>query len=102
MATDSAQAARAQAIRKALRGHAKIVWSNRLDSRMQALGVSVGDLADIAGTSYQTIWKIKRGDIYPREYLRVSIALALGAGVDDLFPMPSRDELVKAAEGVAA
>lgn len=102
MATDTPQAARTQAIRLALREHARVVWANRLDSRMKGMGVTVQDLAEGSGTTYQTIWKLLRGDLYPKEYLRVAIALALGAGVDDLFPMPDLETIVRRVEAAAA
>lgn len=98
MATDTPQAARTQAIRSVLDEHAKIVWANRLDARMQGLGVSTQALADGAGTTYQTIWKVLRGEIYPKEYLRIAIALALGAEVEEIFPMPNRAKIVDAIE----
>lgn len=102
MATDTPQAARTQAIRAVLKDHSKVVWSNRLDARMQAMGVSVTVLAEGAGTTYQTLWKLLRGELYPKEYLRIAIALALGAEVEQLFPMPTREALVKAAEAAEA
>lgn len=101
MATDTPQAARTQAIRAVLAEQAKVIWANRLDARMDAMGVSVTTLAEGAGTTYQTIWKILRGEMYPKEYLRIAIALALGAEVEQLFPMPTRDVLVAAAEKAA-
>lgn len=63
---------------------------------MQALGVSTQRLADSVGVPYQTVWKLRRGDIYPREYLRIALAMALGAEVSDLFPMPDRAKLLEA------
>lgn len=98
MATDTRQAARAQAIRAALRENAKTVWAIRLDERMNALGVSVQQLADGAGTTYQTIWKILKGELYPKEYLRIAIAICLGAEVERLFPMPDARTMVARIE----
>lgn len=94
--------ARTQAIRSLLREHARTVWSVRLDERMDALNVTIPVLADAAGTTYQTIWKMLRGDLYPSEYLRVAIALALGTDTDRLFPLPAREALAAAADSLVA
>lgn len=75
-----------------------MVWANRLDARMEAMGLGTQHVADAVGTTYQTIWKIRRGELYPREYLRIAIALAMGADPDQLFPMPTREAIVAGAE----
>lgn len=85
-----------------LRTQAETVWANRLRAHMDALGISTQDLAEAADTTYQTIWKILRGELYPRESLRISIALALGADLDRLFPMPTAAQLAAAVKSVAA
>ena len=64
----------------------------RLGKRVQQLrekrGLSVQELADRAGTTYQTIWRIERGQqLDPSVALTRGIARALGVGVDYLIEM---------------
>jgi transcriptional regulator with XRE-family HTH domain len=68
----------------------------RLGERVQRLreqrGLSVQELAERAGTTYQSIWRIERGDQRdPSVALVRSIARALGVGVDHLIGMFSED-----------
>jgi len=53
----------------------------------------VQELADRAGTTYQSIWRIDRGDqLDPSIALIRGIARALGVGVDHLIDMFNEDE----------
>ncbi|MEP9392852.1 helix-turn-helix transcriptional regulator [Gordonia sp. VNK1] len=49
------------------------------------------DLASAVGVSRQTIVSLERGDYAPSVYLALRIARALGATVEELFPL-SDDE----------
>lgn len=69
--------------------------------RRGELRMSQQRLADGAGSSLQTIFRIERGDLVPREYLRQSIAYTLFVEVDDLWPNPSRQEIHDAGVVVA-
>ena len=65
---------------------------HRLGNRIQQLrekrGMSVQELADRAGTTYQSIWRIERGEQKdPSVALMRGIARALGVGVDHLINM---------------
>jgi len=52
----------------------------------------VQELAERAGTRYQTIWKIERGSLRePSIVLAQKIARALGVGVDYLIDMFNED-----------
>jgi len=69
----------------------------RLGKRVQQLreqrGLSVQELADRAGTTYQSIWRIERGEQRdPSVALTRNIARALGVGVDYLIDMFGQDE----------
>jgi XRE family transcriptional regulator, master regulator for biofilm formation len=69
----------------------------RLGQRIQRLreqrGLSVQELADRAGTTYQSIWRIERGDQKdPSVALMKGIARALGVGVDHLISMFGEDK----------
>jgi XRE family transcriptional regulator, master regulator for biofilm formation len=69
----------------------------RLGQRIQALrekrGLSVQELADRAGTTYQSIWRIERGDQRdPSISLVKAIARTLGVGVDYLIDMFGKKE----------
>ena len=64
----------------------------RLGQRIQQLreqrGLSVQELADRAGTTYQSVWRIERGDQKdPSVALIRAIARTLGVGVDHLIDM---------------
>jgi transcriptional regulator with XRE-family HTH domain len=56
-------------------------------------GLSVQELAERAGTTYQSIWRIERGEQRdPSVALTRGIARALGVGVDYLIGMFNEDE----------
>jgi XRE family transcriptional regulator of biofilm formation len=64
----------------------------KLGERVQRLreqrGLTVQELAERAGTTYQTIWRIERGEQRdPSVALTRGIARALGVGVDYLIDM---------------
>jgi transcriptional regulator with XRE-family HTH domain len=69
----------------------------KLGQRVQRLreerGLSVQELADRAGTTYQSIWRIERGkQLDPSVALVRGIAKALGVGVDHLIRMFGEDD----------
>ena len=69
----------------------------RLGKRIQTLrekrGLSVQELAERAGTTYQSIWRIERGaQLDPSVALMKGIARALGVGVDHLISMFGTDD----------
>lgn len=71
-------------------------WGIRVDERMKSLGVKEADLARLAGTTPQTIHKIRTGKLAPREYLRVMIAFSLATEPGDLFPAATRARVLAA------
>jgi XRE family transcriptional regulator, master regulator for biofilm formation len=74
----------------------------RLGKRIKRIreqkGLSLQEVADRAGTTYQSIWRIERGDQKdPSIALVRGIARALGVGVDhviDMFREDTEEELV--------
>lgn len=82
-------------IRKAFDQLAKERWGSRLDAVMGARKMRNAQLAVLADTTPQTIAKVRQGLIVPKEYLRYSIAMALGCDVPDIFPLPTRAELLE-------
>jgi len=55
--------------------------------------MTVQELADRAGTTYQSIWRIERGaQLDPSVALTRGIARALGVGVDHLVNMFGKHE----------
>ena len=76
------------------------VWGRLVRDRRRSLGLTQQQFADLIRRDFpiQTVSKIERGEIAPRDYLRAAIALRLGQSIDDLFPYPSRDDLAKAAK----
>lgn len=71
-------------------------WGARVDSTMRALQMKESTLARLAGTSPQTISKIRNGQVLPRESLRVAVAVALLAEPGQLFPMPNKARILAA------
>ena len=69
----------------------------QLGKRIQALreqrGLTVQELADRAGTTYQSIWRIEReAQLDPSVALMRGIARALGVGVNHLINMFGKEE----------
>jgi transcriptional regulator with XRE-family HTH domain len=73
------------------------VWGAGVRSRRRSLGLTLEQLAGLADTTPQTIHKIERGTIVPRDDLRIALALALADEVDALFPMPDRKTVMREA-----
>lgn len=72
-------------------------WGARVRARRALLGLNQRELAALVGVPIQTISKIERGDIMPRDYLKAALALYLACEVNDLFPWPTRRELKAAS-----
>lgn len=70
-------------------------WGGRVRQRREDLGFTLEQVAVLAGTTAQTIYKIEKGDITPRDHVRVGLAFALCTEVDRLFPFPSREVMAK-------
>lgn len=75
------------------------VRGRRLDQRLtQAqLAALIGD----DGVTVQTISKLERGELVPRDYLKLALALALCVEVQKLFPMPARSAIARFAKRAA-
>jgi len=68
------------------------VFGQRVKRMREQRRLSVQALAELAGTRYQTIWKIERGSLRePSIVLAQKIARALGVGVDYLIDMFNED-----------
>lgn len=96
LAEEPARRAAEQAARLA-QGPSSIKPIPRLGQRLQALrerrGLSIAELAERAGTSYQNIWRIERGaQLDPSIALMRAIARALGVGLDYLSNTFGKDE----------
>ena len=69
------------------------LFGQRVKRRRERQGLSVQELAARAGTTYQTIWRIERGELKePGIGLAQRIAQALGVGVDYLIGMFSEED----------
>lgn len=86
-----------EVVRRYLQDDLPKVWGARVDERMKALGLKNVQIAVLAGTTAQTVTKVRNGDIAPRDYLRVMLAAALATTPDALFPMPTMTEIGKRA-----
>lgn len=72
-------------------------WGTACRSRRQALGLTLEQVAKLAGTSPQTVFKVERGEIVARDALRIGLAFALSCEVEDLFTIPKRSVIVREA-----
>lgn len=68
----------------------------RVAKRRKKAELSQQAVADMAGTTLQTIFRVERGELVPRPYLQHSIAYVLGCEVDDLWQPATRQELFDA------
>lgn len=66
------------------------------------LGFTISRLSELADTNVQTIYKVERGLIVPREYLKASIAYALSVEVMDLWGPLTRRKLASRARAIPA
>lgn len=62
-------------------------------SRRQGLAFSMETLAELCGTTLQTIGRIEKGSLVPREHLKAAIAYALAVDVVLLWPALTRAEI---------
>lgn len=72
-------------------------WGGRVRHRRKALGLTQQQLADLLDVPVQTVSKVERGQIVPRDYLRAGLAIRLCVEIDELFPWPTRADLTRAA-----
>lgn len=63
-------------------------------ARRTKLGLTLEDVAGLVGVPDQTIWKIEQGMVSPRDYLKITLAAALGCSVDTVFPWPDKDQVL--------
>lgn len=71
------------------------VWGARVHARRTHLGWSLDKAAKLAFSSPQTLSKVERGEIVARDHLRLAIAFALMCEPAELFPLPSRQAVLK-------
>lgn len=72
-------------------------WGVLVQARRRQLGLSQVQVASVVGCPVQTISKVERGQIVPRDYLKAAISMALAEEVGALFPWPTRRELAVAS-----
>jgi transcriptional regulator with XRE-family HTH domain len=62
------------------------VTTLRLREWRERRGLSVRGLADRAGVSFPTVWRIEAGKVSPKVAMLEKLAGALGIAVRDFFP----------------
>lgn len=82
---------------RALFDQQRLDAGERVRLRRKELGLPMHKIADAVGVTMQTISKIERGEILPRDYLKAAIALTLAVEVDALWPYPTRLLLAQTA-----
>lgn len=70
-------------------------WGSAVRSRREELGLTLEQVAGLAGTTVQTLFKIEKGQIAARDHLRIALAFALATEVHRLFPMPDRATIMR-------
>jgi len=65
----------------------------RVRKRRELLLFSLADLARYAETTLQTISRVERGELVPRDHLKGAIALALLDDMNNLWPWPTREDM---------
>lgn len=83
-------------LRHLMRNEARM-WGRLVRARRDTLGLTLEQLAALAATTPQTIHKIEKGTLTPRDHVRIALACALGTNVDELFPMPDRSIVMREA-----
>lgn len=69
-------------------------WGSNVKFRRGELGLTLEQVAALADTTPQTVFKIERGEIVARDNVRLALAFALGKEVEDLFPLPKREVIL--------
>ena len=70
----------------------------RIELRRREVGIPRYALAAAAGLSAPTITRLEQGKINPLHGVKIAVALALDCDIDDLWPNPSRAELLALIE----
>lgn len=84
----------ADALRKYVSREARINGI-RVKSRRKALKLTLDQVAELAFTTPQTVFKIEEGQIVARDHVRLAMAFALGCEVEELFPHPTRAAVIR-------
>lgn len=70
-------------------------WGEKCKARRKALRLTLDEVAQLSGTTPQTVFKVERGEIVARDSLKVGLAFALMCEVGDLFPVPPREVIAR-------
>lgn len=68
-------------------------WGSLVRARRKTLKLTLAHVAALADTTQQTVHKVERGIITPRDELRIALAIALRTEVAALFPMADNETL---------
>lgn len=63
----------------------------RIAERREELGHTKNELAVKLGVTVPTLHRVERGELIPRDYLRLALSHVLGLPLGELFPMPAAD-----------
>lgn len=84
----------AEVLRRYVKREARI-WGTRVKARRKSLGLTLEQVADLAFTTPQTIFKIEAGEIVARDHQRIALAFALACEPDELFALPTRAAVLR-------
>ncbi|MCA0155511.1 helix-turn-helix transcriptional regulator [Tsukamurella sp. M9C] len=66
---------------------------NPVRARRRVQRITQAELAAAVGVSRQTVVSVEKGDYAPSVYLALKVARALGATVEELFPLEEDDHV---------
>ncbi|CAM3176308.1 helix-turn-helix transcriptional regulator [Tsukamurella sp. USMM236] len=66
---------------------------NPVRARRRVQRITQAELAAAVGVSRQTVVSVEKGDYAPSVYLALKVARALGATVEELFPLKEDDHV---------
>ncbi|MCS3779164.1 helix-turn-helix transcriptional regulator [Tsukamurella ocularis] len=66
---------------------------NPVRARRRDQRITQAELAAAVGVSRQTVVSVEKGDYAPSVYLALKVARALGATVEELFPLKEDDHV---------
>lgn len=88
---------------RAYAANQRAAWGRLVRRRREELGLTLAQVAELTNRAVrpQTLHKIEKGEIEPREYMKLAVAIALVSEVDVLFPRASRAEVLRLLRAAA-
>lgn len=78
-------------------GRWAVECGRRVKARRHELSFTLQQVADMAGSTLQTVSRVEAGKLVPRDHLKVALACALFVEPGELFALPDRATVHDAA-----